>query len=229
LQQLLLDLGAPPPAFDNFQPGRNAEALAALRRAAAEPAAAGAVYLWGVPGAGKSHLLRAAVAAAAPALAALYVDGRRPGAADRLGRAAYGPVPDLVALDHVEALDEAAQVAAFHLYNAGRECGAAFVAAGPVAPAALAACGVRADLATRLAWGLVFEVRTLDDDEKRAALAAHAARRGWQLPAEVGDYLLRHHRRDLPSLLALLDRIEQGALARKRAVTLPLVRDMISA
>jgi DnaA family protein len=49
------------------------------------------------------------------------------------------------------------------------------------------------------------------------------------LPAEVGDYLLRHHRRDLPSLLALVDRIEQEALARKRAVTLPLVRDMISA
>ena len=76
MNQLTLDLGAPPPpTFDNFVAGDNLEALASLRRLLTasgcrpdhnEPArgigpAAGSrfIYLWGLPASGRSHLLHA--------------------------------------------------------------------------------------------------------------------------------------------------------------------------
>ena len=59
---------AGPASFDNYVAGGNDEALAVLRSlaaatAAAPPApAARAVYLWGEPGTGKTHLLDALAA-----------------------------------------------------------------------------------------------------------------------------------------------------------------------
>lgn len=54
-RQFALDFAAPPPRFDNFVVGRNAEAVARLR-ALDLPAI---VYLWGEPASGKTHLLEA--------------------------------------------------------------------------------------------------------------------------------------------------------------------------
>jgi len=62
-EQLVFDLAAPePPSFDNFLPAGNAEALAALKALGAGRASETGIMLWGAPGAGKTHLLRAAVA-----------------------------------------------------------------------------------------------------------------------------------------------------------------------
>jgi len=40
-------------------------------------------------------------------------------------------------------------------------------------------------------------------------------------------YLLTHVRRDLHSLIGLLDRLDRASLEQRRAVTLPLVRELI--
>src|SRR5690606_2041750 len=55
-EQLILDISpAPPASLDNFVAGANQAALQALRQCAPGRA----VYLWGPPGAGRTHLLRA--------------------------------------------------------------------------------------------------------------------------------------------------------------------------
>ena len=74
-EQLVFELAAPePPSFANFLPGGNAEALAAVKALAAGDAAETGVMLWGSPGAGKTHLLRAAVdAVSARGGAAVFV------------------------------------------------------------------------------------------------------------------------------------------------------------
>ena len=41
-------------------------------------------------------------------------------------------------------------------------------------------------------------------------------------------YLLTHFRRDMPSLMALLDALDRFSLEQKRAVTLPLLRAMLA-
>jgi DnaA family protein len=75
----------------------------------------------------------------------------------------------------------------------------------------------------------VFQLRPLADDEKAAALAAHAAERGMKLPPEAVDHLLRRLPRDLGTQFAVLDAIDRYSLALKRPVTLPLVREALAA
>jgi DnaA family protein len=47
------------------------------------------------------------------------------------------------------------------------------------------------------------------------------------LPDEVIAYLLTRMRRDMRSLNAILDRIDQVSLELKRPITLPLVREAV--
>ena len=197
MQQLVLDIGPPAvPAFDNFVAGPNAEALARVRSLAEGNLREAIVYLWGDPGSGRTHLLRAAARAN----------------------------PALVIADDVERLEPAAQQQVFAAINAAREGGAPVLAAGPRAPAGLA---LREDLRTRLAWGLVYQLRPLSDAEKAEHLLAEAGRRGLRLSGEVVRYLLTRFPRDLPSLNGVLDALDRYSLAAKRPVTLPLVREAL--
>ena len=51
--------------------------------------------------------------------------------------------------------------------------------------------------------------------------------RGLRLEPEIVQYLLRHGRRDLTSLLRTLDALDAASLERKRAITLPLLREVL--
>jgi DnaA-homolog protein len=133
--------------------------------------------------------------------------------------------PALVTADEVQALEPAAQQALFNAINAAREGGPAVLAAGNAPPARLA---LREDLRTRLGWGLVYQLKPLSDADKMLYLQAEAARRGLGLADEVARYLLNHLPRDLGSLHAVLERLDRHALARQRALTLPLVREALS-
>ncbi len=126
--------------------------------------------------------------------------------------------------DDVENLDEPSQIGLFNAINEARQLGGTVLAAGNAPPAQLP---LREDLKSRLAWGLVYQVKLLSDEERSTYLRAEAARRGMQLPGEVVAYLLTHMRRDLRSLTAILDRLDQVSLELKRPITLPLLREAI--
>ncbi len=218
MKQLLLDFSPDfVPTLENFVAGRNAELLHTLRELAAGAGAERFVYMWGEPGSGRSHLLKGVVEAARRrGLAARYVAPAEvsPELADH----------DLLALDDVACLDEGAQIALFDLYNRLREGGGRLLASGPQPPQRLP---LRPDVVTRLAWGLVFQAHALSDGEKMEALESHARGRGFALPREAAGYLMRHWRRDLPSLLAALDALDRYSLEAKRPVTVPLLREIL--
>jgi DnaA family protein len=223
MQQLTFDLAPPePPSFANYLPGANAEAIASLRRCADGTLDEVVVALWGGPGAGKTHLLRATVAMAQSLgrTAAFVADPGALSAQDPHRLATHA----VVAVDHVGAADAAAQGRLFTLFNAIAAPGGRLVVAGDAPPALLP---LREDLRTRLSWGLVFEVRPLADADKPAALAAYAHRRGIRLPADVVDYLLAHGRRDMGALVASIAALDRLSLAAKRPITVPLVRDWL--
>ena len=204
MSQLALDLLQPPrPTLENFVPGRNAEALAAVR---ALVAGSGPqfVFLWGAPGCGRTHLLRA-VAAPASTVPQFLIE------------------QDLYSLDDVQRLDESGQAQLFTLINEIRGApGARLFAAGDAPPSSLA---LRDDLRTRLAWGLVYQLHPLSDTEKSAALAHQAAARGMPLAPDTLDWLLAHLPRDMRTLAAALDALDAFALARQRSVTVALARE----
>lgn len=126
--------------------------------------------------------------------------------------------------DDVQGLDDAGQVALFNAINDVRESGGHVLAAGDAPPAQLA---LRADLRSRLAWGLVYQVKPPGDDGRADFLRTEAARRGLRLQDEAIDFLLRRARRDLRSLSALVDDIDRLSLERQRPVTLALLRDAL--
>jgi len=215
MRQLLLQLAPPPaPTLDNFVPGRNSAALQALRDVASGATAERFVYLWGEPGSGRTHLLRG-LARAAHARNARYLSGTADiGAGD----------PGLIAVDDVHTLAADGQIRLFDLYNRMHAATGTLVASGDAAPAQLA---LRADLRSRLAWGLAFQLHPLSDAEKDAALREHARERALDLPEEVTAYLLRHARRDMASLIGILDALDRYSLEHKRPVTLPLLREAL--
>ena len=220
MRQLLLQLAPPPaPTLDNYVPGRNGAALQALRDIARGAGGERFVYLWGEPGSGRTHLLRG-LAQAAGGRKALYLSGAPDTCVenDRLEE------DKLIAVDDVQDLAENGQIALFDLYNRVRAAGGALAAGGDAAPAQLA---LRADLRSRLAWGLAFQLHPLSDAEKAAALREHARGRALDLPEDVIAYLLKHARRDMASLIGILDALDRYSLEHKRPVTLPLVRDAL--
>jgi DnaA-homolog protein len=131
----------------------------------------------------------------------------------------------LTTADDVQMLDACAQQALFIAINAAREAGLGVLAAGDKPPALLA---LREDLRTRLAWGLVYELRPLGDEAKGVHLAALAARRGLALPPEVASYLLARLPRDFASLNSIMEVLDKHSLARQRGLTLPLVREALA-
>jgi len=205
------------PRFDNFMPGDNLELLLALDALARGELRESVVYIWGTSGSGRSHLLQATVAEA----------GRHGGSARYVAVGADLPedLPPLLAVDDVDRLDAEAQIRLFSLINQARDGAGVVLAAGPAAPARL---DLRDDLSTRLSWGLVFGLRPLDEADRATAIHERAGALGLLLPEEVVRYLLRHGRRDLPSLLASIDALDAYSLSLKRPVTVPLVRQFLS-
>jgi len=126
--------------------------------------------------------------------------------------------------DDVHLLDNDAQIDLFNQYNQLKESGEILIAAGSHSPNQM---GLRNDLATRLAWGLVYQLQPLNDAEKAQALINHAKERGIELPIDVIEYCLRYMRRDLPTLMATLDALDEWSLTTHRPVTVPMLKQLL--
>jgi DnaA family protein len=222
VKQLVFDFSAAqPPTFDNFVSGVNAELVARLLGIESVAPSERLLYIWGEQGSGRTHLLRAtATRLVHKGLRVAYIACSEAG-----GLSDDVSAFDAILLDDVERLGDRAQVVFFNIYNAFRECNKTLVVSGNAPPTRLV---LRADVVTRLAWGLVYEVRALTDEQKIQALSEHAAARGFALQPEVAQYLLTHLRRDMPALIAMLDALDRYSLSAKRAVTMPLVREVLS-
>lgn len=226
-RQLVLDVGLHDGAvFEAFFPGGNAAALATLK---AQAAGTGElqVLLYGVAGTGKTHLLQAACHGANRAgLTASYLPladmpGVGAGVLEGLEHV------DLICIDDLQVVagDADWERGLFNLINASRARGTRMIMAGTAPPTALG-IGLP-DLASRLSWGAVFRLQALDDADKLAVLRHRASRRGFELPEEVGRYLLNNCPRDLGSLIEILERIDRATLAEQRRVTVPFIKQLL--
>jgi DnaA family protein len=221
MQQLTLDIAPlPQPSLRNFVTGANAQLLSALHAALDGSGNERRLCLWGGPGSGKTYLLTACASASG-------------GHFHACGKSAAGDFSGyddagLLALDDVDRLDAQGQIALFNLINRrDSQTGSGMLMVSCSQPPT--ATALRADLATRLAQSLVLEVSALSDTDKAAALSQHATQRGIQLTDDVTRYLLTHLSRDLRVLIAVLDALDKISLQTHRAITVPLLREVLQA
>lgn len=208
----------------SFVPGHNREVVEIV--AAGPHAVPRVLWIWGRPGTGKTHLLQAACAAVAESGgSASYVDLSEalPGwleGCDRL---------DLVCLDGLEAVaaDADWNEALFRLHTLMQEGAARLYVTSTAPPASLEFR--LPDLRSRLLAGSVHQLQELDAAGQADALRLRAARRGLELAPEGALYLVHRLPRDMHSLCAVLDRLDEASLAAQRRLTVPFLRAALEA
>jgi len=186
-----------------------------------------ALYLWGESGSGKSHLLWAAChAQQQQGRWALLLTPRTPASSwpdvsELLAQGAGG----LLAVDDTQDLSDWQQDWLFGLYNAARTARLAFLASGTGAPAGLP---LRADLRTRLSWGLALRLSPPDDAVRANVLRRLAQERGYALSPELLHYMQTHLSRDLSRLAILMAAFDRYALSTQRPATVPLLKALLA-
>ncbi|HHI91960.1 MAG TPA: DnaA regulatory inactivator Hda [Gammaproteobacteria bacterium] len=216
-------------SFDNYAvSGKNAEIIHHLQHTAAGGSAAEQfLFLWGSTGVGKSHLLQAACQHAAEHqrtvayLPMMALMGLSPEIFDGLEQMSLVCIDDLQTIAGNAQWDEAL----FHFYNRVRDAGNRLLVAANSAPPALKT--QLPDLQSRLLWGPVMQLWELDDAGKITALQLRAKARGFDLPNEVAQFLMRRSTRDMRSLFTLLDRLDEASLVQQRKLTIPFVRGLV--
>ncbi|NOZ36473.1 MAG: DnaA regulatory inactivator Hda [Gammaproteobacteria bacterium] len=207
--------------FDSFYSVQNRQLLAALKDSEET-----CVYFWGKAGTGKSHLLQALCHEKAGegwrvAYLPLAEAGLMPAMLDDMDQF------ELVCVDDLQSVagKKDWEIALFHFYNRIQSRAGRLVISANQAPTSLS-LGLP-DLASRLGWGLVFQLQELADEDKQTALQLRAQARGLELSNEVAAYLLKRAPRDMSSLFALLERLDQASLAAQRKLTIPFVREFV--
>jgi len=212
--------------FDLYVPGENQFAFVHLQNMISTRDQKN-VYLWGQAGTGKSHLLQALCTQAAKTdLNIAYVplaevSTLSPQMLDGLEYLA------LVCIDDIDSIAGRGkwEQAIFHLYNQLRDLQIPLVMTARHPPKGSPI--ELADLKSRLAWDHVYHLISLDDALSLQALQRRARSRGFDLPEEVADYLLKRVSRDMHSLFQLLDKLDKETLIAKKKLTIPFVKELL--
>lgn len=212
--------------LESFYAGDNTQAFQAimdLSRGVGESF----VYCWGHTGVGRTHLLQATCHAAMEAgIAAAYIPLRelndlKPSLLQGLDTLS------LICLDDVQFIagNPVWEEALFHLFNRVRAVHGRLLMAANASPLQMAI--TLPDLKSRLAWGVVYQVHALTDEQKWHALALRARCRGLQLNKTVSQFLLSRCSRNMTQLFQYLEILDKASLAEQRRLTIPFVKQVL--
>ncbi len=213
--------------FAGFYPGNNGEIIAQLQ-ALARDGNEQQVFIWGEKGSGKSHLLQACCQQAKTQGKDPFFLKFTPG---------YLPSPDLlegleelelVCLDDIHALagHTAWENALFAFYNSHRRNNHKLLLSADCPPKYLPF--ELADLKTRMGWGLTLKIQSLYAEQIIEALRFKAHFMGFDIPTNVGRFLMNHYVHDLPALWLLLEEIDRATLAAQRKLTIPFLKQILA-
>jgi DnaA family protein len=212
--------------FNDFFPGSNQEIITHLQTCIAGSGEQ-QIFLWGTSGLGKSHLLQACCHQAySQNLSSFYFSLSPLELPDPILLTGLERF-DIVCFDNIEHLagDPVWEQAFFNFFNQHRSHNHRLVLSASC-PANQLAIHLP-DLKTRLNWGLTLKIKPLADNEKIAALTFKADRMGFEISPQAGRFLLTHYDRNLASLWALLDKLDQASLAAKRKLTIPFLKKIL--
>lgn len=212
--------------FESYLPGQNGQVLEHVR-ALVEGKELKNLYLWGEAGTGKSHLLQAVCTAVSaqgknPAYLPLnHIDEFTPEMLEGLEEMEMVCIDDL---DRIAGKEEW-EPAVFHLFNRLRGQQRPLLMTAHASPQGLAI--KLPDLQSRLAWDITYHLKPLTDQQRLNVLQQRARLRGFDLPDEVADYLIKRVSRDMHSLLDWLDKLDDASLSAKKKLTVPFVKTLL--
>ncbi len=231
--------------FDNFVVcGGNRTAFQFAKLVLDDAGGDNLLYVYGPPGSGKTHLLMAMgerlmngeaerngdSSATSPCFSCRNIDeiynGEYPAEAvsklaERFRDAAALLIDDI----HLVPANENVRVEIWQVFNDFYNAGKKIVVTGLYPPRELS--NLDGHLISRLLWGLVAKMDISDDESRRMILKKLSGDRQVVVPDDVAEYLLLHVRRDLPSLIDALERINRFALSSKRKITVRLAREAL--
>lgn len=214
--------------FASFYPGENAPLLAAVHHVLQQDHG-GYIYFWSREGAGRSHLLHAACAALSQqglAVGYLPLDKRSyfvPEVLEGMEHLA------LLCIDNIECIagDDEWEMALFNLYNRIVENGSTRLLIAADRPPRQLSLHLP-DLASRLDWGQIYRLQPLSDDDKLQALQLRASLRGFELPEDVGRFLLKRLEREMRTLFTTLNLLDKASISAQRKLTIPFVKEILN-
>ena len=178
-------------------------------------------WIYGPAGSGKSHL----AAVLSHQCAALNIDAVQL-LQDDIARVLDGSEkPDAVIVDRLDALPVDYEEVLFHLLNFSRHENLKILLLSEK-PAAQLTIGLP-DLVSRLKALAAVALTSPDDALMRGLMAKLFSDRQLKVDARVIDYLLPRMVRDYADMAALIDNIDRQALAEKRAITVPMVAEIL--
>lgn len=225
LSQMVLPFSVPrPQTFINFA-GRDNEEL--ITRLSAYSSGFSATWMHGAEGAGKSHLLHAAVhLQQGYGVRCLVIDTTM----DRipaLSEVFTDTAGVVVAIDDVSRFigNRAAETALYALWQVLAAQGGQLLMTDLHSPLALEY--VLPDLASRLRSAQVFEVKALDENGVRQLLQRRLRDRGLKLGRPVLDYWLTRRNRSINALLVDLERLDAAAWQAQHRLTIPFLKSVL--
>ena len=178
-------------------------------------------WIYGPAGSGKSHL----AAVLSHQCAALNIDAVQL-LQDDIARVLDGSEkPDAVIVDRLDALPVDYEEVLFHLLNFSRHENLKILLLSEK-PAAQLTIGLP-DLVSRLKAVAAVALTSPDDALMRGLMVKLFSDRQLKVDARVIDYLLPRMVRDYADMAALIDNIDRQALAEKRAITVPMVAEIL--
>jgi len=185
-----------------------------------------ALYLFGIKGVGKSHLLHACCTYANKSgLSALNLSFSE---IEQLSVEMFVGLEqiDIICLDdiHLIAGNDEFERAVFDLFNRVTEQGKCLIISGDQNVSNLAI--KLPDLLSRLSWGLTEQVKPIDDNEKIHALQYRAEQRGLSLANEAAKFLLTRFSREMSDLVKALDELDKASIREQRKITIPFIKDI---
>lgn len=212
-------------SFSTFYPGNNKEIISHLQKITCSDEQQ--IFLWGEPGTGKTHCLQASCQEAnALDKTAFYLSlnpEKLPSPSILEGLESF----DLVCFDNIHSICTDAQweQSFFNFYNLLRDNNKQLILSASCPPKFIDI--QLPDLKTRMSWGLTLKLSSLTEEQQLQALIYKADALGFDVPDNVGRFIITHYARDIASIWSILDKVEQATLIAKRKISIPFLKQIM--
>jgi len=180
------------------------------------------IYVYGLTGQGKTHVLQGVVLKAlASDKNAIYID-----CIDSFPEHLLDFIDQLsfISLDNIDLISKENQEIFFDLYNRARQAGVVILVSGSSLPADLA---VMKDLKTRLSLAAVYKLEALNDELTMDVLNKQMNDRNLTIDSKIYEYLFKNYSRDLNTLVSAMNQLDKASLQSKKTISIPFVKTVL--